>query len=211
MHSYDDERNKYHKLSEHLQRSGRLDWARNVTQMRFIGAPFLALFLIFTYKTVFPPTIINVNVQAELEIKEVSKPSSTPNMSIAYLGLFKKFPHYIGLIILFGIFKKLITSLLDAYSINLMEPFYIQNFLLFSIIVLFSFTIYNLFKYLTHFYFYKNQNAIISNKLPKFLFNYLNDTKLISIAIVGLKKAFLLNFFISFFLLILYCLAYFYL
>ena len=114
-------------------------------------------------------------------------------MFIRYLSLFKKIPAFIRQFILILIPYILINYILNAYSINLLDPFYILIFCIVGLIVSFIFALDYLFKFIIYSYFKKDVDVIIPNKLPKMVYNYLNDLKILSNIDISLQKVFLLN------------------
>ena len=114
-------------------------------------------------------------------------------MFIRYLSLFKKIPAFIRQFILILIPYMFINYILNAYSINLLDPFYILIFCIVGLIVSFIFALDYLFKFIIYSYFKKDVDVIIPNKLPKMVYNYLNDLKILSNIDISLQKVFLLN------------------
>ena len=114
-------------------------------------------------------------------------------MFIRYLSLFKKIPAFIRQFILILIPYMFINYVLKAYSINLLDPFYILIFCIVGLIVSFIFALDYLFKFIIYSYFKKDVDVIIPNKLPKMVYNYLNDLKILSNIDISLQKVFLLN------------------
>ena len=64
-----------------------------------------------------------------------------------YLFFLKKLPDHIGKIILTILSIALVKYLLESYSINLMDPFYIKIFCILGIMVISIFTLDYLLKY----------------------------------------------------------------
>ena len=101
-------------------------------------------------------------------------------MFIRYLSLFKKIPAFIRQFILILIPYMFINYVLKAYSINLLDPFYILIFCIVGLIISFIFGLDYLLKYIIYSYFKKDADVIIPTKLPKIVYNYLNDLKFLS-------------------------------
>ena len=101
-------------------------------------------------------------------------------MFIRYLSLFKKIPAFIRQFILILIPYMFINYILKAYSINLLDPFYIKIFCIVGLIISFIVGLDYLFKYIIYSYFKKDVDVIIPTKLPKIVYNYLNDLKFLS-------------------------------
>ena len=74
----------------------------------------------------------------------------------------------------------LIKNFLSVYSIQLMDPFYIKIFCVFGIIVSFILALDYLVQLILYSYFKKDVDVIIPTKLPKIVYNYLNDLKFLS-------------------------------
>ena len=152
------------------------------------------------------PTIIKVEVDSNSSLgSDLNK--GIRRRGIVFLDFFKKLPNIIGNIIISFIILNLIKYLLDVYSINIMDPFYIKIFSIFGIIVLSIFSLNYLFKYLICLYFIKNKDLSISDKLPKLIYNYLVEIKLISE--VNAPRFYLTYFIIYFSINILYIVLYF--
>ena len=115
-------------------------------------------------------------------------------MFIRYLSLFKKIPAFIRQFILILIPYMFINYILKAYSINLLDPFYILIFCIVGLIVCFIVALDYLLKYIIYSYFKKDVDVIIPTKLPKLVYNYLNHLKILSYSEVSFQKVFLLNF-----------------
>ena len=124
-------------------------------------------------------------------------------MFIRYLSLFKKIPDFIRQFILILIPYMFINYLLNAYSINLLDPFYIKIFCVIALIVCFIVALDYLLKYIIYSYFKKDVDVIIPTKLPKLVYNYLEHLKILSNIDAPLHKVFLWNFAIYVFLIFL--------
>ena len=190
-------------------------WIKSHKHFTYIAAPLLVGILYTIKQLAFGPTITfkvestpsvsdpfgrgNVQVQGDL---------NKGNMSMGFLGFFNKLPNIIGKIVIGLTIISLIKHLLNIYSINILDPFYIMIFNIVGIIIISILGINYLLKYLLYLYFNKNKNLRISNKLPKLLYDYIYEIKIISD--IGSKNGinyarfFLLNFFIYLFILILF-------
>ena len=124
-------------------------------------------------------------------------------MFIRYLSLFKKIPAFIRQFILILIPYMFINYILNAYSINLLDPFYILIFCIVGLIISFIFGLDYLLKYIIYSYFKKDADVIIPTKLPKLVYNYLEHLKILSNIDAPLHKVFLWNFAIYVFLIFL--------
>ena len=116
--------------------------------------------------------------------------------------IFNKLVYYVGLFVISIIVISLSQFILENYSINLLQPFYIKLFCFFSIIIISIFILDYLLKYFASIYFIKNKNTEISNKLPKLIYNYFNNIKIIIEINASYKNLFLYSFIIYLFILI---------
>ena len=114
-------------------------------------------------------------------------------MFIRYLSLFKKIPAFIRQFILILIPYMFINYILNAYSINLLDPFYIKIISIFGIIVGFILALDNFVQLIIYSYFKKDADAIISTKLPKIIYNYLNDLKILTKLDISYNRFFLMH------------------
>ena len=119
--------------------------------------------------------------------------NSYKNKSITFLALFKKLRRLIGKFVIYLILYIFIKYILNAYSINLLDPFYILIFCIVGLIISFIFALDYLFKYIIYSYFKKDVNVTIPTKLPKLVYNYLNHLKILSNIDISLQKLFLLD------------------
>ena len=125
-------------------------------------------------------------------------------MFIRYLSLFKKIPAFIRQFILILIPYMFINYILNAYSINLLDPFYILIFCIVGLIISFIFALDYLFKYIIYSYFKKDADAIISTKLPKIIYNYLNDLKILTKLDISYNRFFLMHLGLYIFIIVIF-------
>lgn len=109
------------------------------------------------------------------------------------MTVYKKLSHFIGNIVILSFIMKLIDYLLKSYNINLMDPFYIKILCIISIFVSFLFCLDCLLEFLMYIYFKNNKNLNISDKLPKIVYNYINNIKVISEIEGNFNRFFLIN------------------
>ena len=105
--------------------------------------------------------------------------------------IFNKLVYYVGLFVISIIVISLSQFILENYSINLLQPFYIKTFCIFCITILSIISLDYLLKYCLYIYFNKNKNNKINNKLPKFIYSYLYNIKSISKIDISLKNYYL--------------------
>lgn len=192
-------------------------WIKSHKHFTYIAAPLLVGILYTIKQLAFGPTItfkvestpspsvsdpfVRGNVQGDL-----NKGNASPSMGL--LGFFNKLPNIIGKIVIGLTIISLIKHLLNIYSINILDPFYIMIFNIVGIIIISILGINYLLKYLLYLYFNKNKNLRISNKLPKLLYDYIYEIKIIrdigSKNGINYARFFLLNFFYYLFILILF-------
>ena len=122
--------------------------------------------------------------------------------------IFNKLVYYVGLFVISIIVISLSQFILENYSINLLQPFYIKTFCIFCITILSIISLDYLLKYCLYIYFNKNKHTKINNKLPKFIYSYLYNIKSISKIEISLKNYYLYYFLIYFIILLLYIFIY---
>ena len=83
--------------------------------------------------------------------------------------------------------------MLNAYSIQLLDPYYIKIFSVISLIVCFIVALDYLLKFIIITYFKKDVDVNIPTKLPKRVYNYLNHLKNLSKIGISFQKVFLVN------------------
>ena len=123
--------------------------------------------------------------------------------------IFNKLVYYVGLFVISIIIISLSLFILESYSINLLQPFYIKTFCIFCITILSILNLDYLLKYCLYIYFNNNKQTIINNKLPKLIYNYLYNIKSISKIEISLKNYYLYYFLIYFIILLIYIFIYF--
>ena len=111
--------------------------------------------------------------------------------------IFNKLVYYVGLFVISIIIISLSLFILESYSINLLQPFYIKTFCIFCITILSILNLDYLLKYCLYIYFNNNKQTIINNKLPKLIYNYLYNIKSISKIEISLKNYYLYYFLIN--------------
>ena len=218
MKKYNPSQASYKNMSSIEKMNLEKIWLEHHRHFTKIAAPILVATLYIIKQVVFSPTVV-------VKVESPSPPDGSPflpslaereaggdlnktnvNMNMGIFGFFKKLPNFIGKIVISLIIISLIKHLLNIYSINIMDPFYIKIFSIFGIIIISIISLDYLFKYLLYVYFSINNNLSISNKYPKILFDYLNQIKLVNDT--GSKNGinygsfFLLNLFIYLFILI---------
>ena len=104
-----------------------------------------------------------------------------------------KLPDFIGKFVILILITSLIKYLLNVYSIQLIDSYYIKIICVIGIIVGFILALDNFVQLIIYSYFKKDVDVIIPNKLPKMVYNYLNDLKILSNIDISLQKVFLLN------------------
>lgn len=102
--------------------------------------------------------------------------NNSANKIIPFVAFFKKLPIFIGRIVILIFITSLIKYLFQIYSINIMDSYYIKIFCILGIIIISILALDYLLKFFIFCYLKKNQNLIISNKLPKLIFKYLTTT-----------------------------------
>ena len=122
--------------------------------------------------------------------------------------IFNKLVYYVSLFVISIIIISLSLFILESYSINLLQPFYIKTFCIFCITILSIISLDYLLKYCLYIYFNKNKHTKINNKLPKFIYSYLYNIKSISKIEISLKNYYLYYFLIYFIILLLYIFIY---
>ena len=125
-------------------------------------------------------------------------------MFIRYLSLFKKIPAFIRQFILILIPYMFINYILNAYSINLLDPFYIKIISIFGIIVGFILALDYLIQLIIYSYLKKDADVIIPTKLPKIVYNYLEELKILSKLDISYNKFFLMNLGLYIFIIIIF-------
>ena len=91
-----------------------------------------------------------------------------------------KLPDFIGKFVILILITSLIKYLLNVYSIQLIDSYYIKIICVIGIIVGFILALDNFVQLIIYSYFKKDADAIISTKLPKIIYNYLNDLKILT-------------------------------
>ena len=107
------------------------------------------------------------------------------NIFQKFLGFLKKLPNFIGKIVIVYFIVNLL-DLLDSYYIKICTIFLLIGAIIISLDYL--------LKYLITLYFIKDKEVIIPTKLPKIIYDYLNDLKIISKINESIYKFFLINF-----------------
>ena len=79
-----------------------------------------------------------------------------------------------------------------------MDFYYIKIFCILGIIVCSILSLDYLLKFIIYSYFKKDVDVIIPNKLPKMVYNYLNDLKILSKLEESSHRFFLMNFILYF-------------
>lgn len=200
-------------------------WQTQSKRFRYIAAPLLAITLYTNKQVAFSAsTPIKINIPNDFfNPKDQPQPHHLTdiwancvgekgeggiNKSLLFLGFFKKLPDFIGKIVIFLILCIFIKFILNAYSIQLLDPYYIKIYCVLGSIVCFIIALDYLVKLIIYSYFKKDVDVIIPNKLPKKVYDYFNHLKILSkIEEVSLEKIFFLNFVLYFVLvLILICL-----
>lgn len=172
------------------------EWLLQSRRFRFIAAPIL-VFVLYGFKQITSPIKVNISVIQNTDIETgITK-------SILFVGLIKKLPGLIGKFLLIIILFGLINYLFNAYSIQLLDPFYIKIFCVIGLIVCFIVALDYFVKFIIITYFKKDVDVIIPNKLPKMVYNYLNHLKILSKIEISFQKVFLVNLFIYVFIIFL--------
>ena len=114
-------------------------------------------------------------------------------MFIRHLALLKKLPGLIGKFVILILITASIKYLLNVYSIQLMDPYYIKIICVFGIIVGFILALDYLVQLLFYSYFKKDVNVIIPTKLPKIVYSYLKELQLLTKLDISYSKFFLYN------------------
>ena len=117
---------------------------------------------------------------------------------IQKLSFFKKFTFL----------YKIIKYILKFYSINLMDPFYMNKFYLFGMLITSILTLDSLLDFILYYYFKKNKDIVISNKLPKIIYDYLYKFKIICEIDGFSPRYFIVNSLMYFMLLLLLIIMY---
>ena len=104
-----------------------------------------------------------------------------------------KLPDFIGKFVILILITSLIKYLLNVYSIQLIDSYYIKIICVIGIIVGFILALDNFVQLIIYSYFKKDADAIISTKLPKIIYNYLNDLKILTKLDISYSKFFLYN------------------
>ena len=102
------------------------------------------------------------------------------NKNKNFLAFLNKVPGFIGKFVILILITSLIKYLLNVYSIQLMDPYYIKIFCVLCIIVGFILALNYLVQLILYSYFKKDVDVIIPTKLPKIVYNYLNELKLLT-------------------------------
>ena len=114
-------------------------------------------------------------------------------MFIRHLALLKKLPGLIGKFVILILITASIKYLLNVYSIQLMDPYYIKIICVFGIIVGFILALDYLVQLILYSYFKKDVDVIIPTKLPKIVYNYLYDLKILSKLDISYNKFYLMH------------------
>jgi hypothetical protein len=167
-------------------------------------APVVAIAGLYARKN-FP---MSFNVSLPKENTDIKNTKNMFGFSFLVLlkklpGVFKKVSYYIGLLVLLNIVYKVIKYILDKHSISLFEPFYVKLFSIFGIILMSTYILDYLLRTILIIYYKKNNSVVISNNLPKFLYSYLNELKILSDCDLNITRFYLINLIICIFVLLL--------
>ena len=135
---------------------------------------------------------IKLSVESKVEILD----NNSKQNYIGFLLFLKRLPNYIGKIVLIILSIALFKYLLQIYSIDLNNVYYIKILCIFSIIIISIFTLDYLLKYFLSIFFKKNKNLNISDEFPKLVYDYLNDIKILAELDESNNRFYLINFFI---------------
>ena len=125
-------------------------------------------------------------------------------MFIRHLSLLKKIPGLIGQFVILILITASIKYLLKVNSIELMDPFYIKIISIFGIIVGFILGLDYLIQLIIYSYLKKDADVIIPTKLPKIVYNYLEELKILSKLDISYNKFFLMNLGLYIFIIIIF-------
>ena len=191
MKNYSPSKEAYIELSKAQQLDLNRIWVKGHRRFTLLAAPILVAVL-YTIKQVTMSPQIKINVDSN------SDNFTTNNMAIGFLGFFQKLPYIIGNFVIAFCILSLIKSLtgIGIYSINTLDPIYIQIFNILAIIVLSIFCLDYLLKYLIFIFFNKYNNFSISKKLPQIVYDYLDTIQRISRIDPKYSGYFLINVFI---------------
>lgn len=163
-------------------------WLARLNRFRFIAAPLLVLSL-YTIKQ----TALGLSPSIKINMDVLDTEKLEVNKSIAFLAFFKKLPDFIGKFVILILITSLIKYLLNVYSIQLIDPYYIKIICVIGILVGFILALNNLVQLIIYSYFKKDRDVIIPTKLPKIVYNYLNDLKILTKLDISYNRFFLMH------------------
>ena len=115
-----------------------------------------------------------------------------------------KLPDFIGKFVILILITSLIKYLLNVYSIQLIDSYYIKIICVIGIIVGFILALDNFVQLIIYSYFKKDADAIISTKLPKIIYNYLNDLKILTKLDISYNRFFLMHLGLYIFIIVIF-------
>ena len=115
-----------------------------------------------------------------------------------------KIPDFIGKFVILILITSLIKYLLNVYSIQLIDSYYIKIICVIGIIVGFILALDNFVQLIIYSYFKKDADAIISTKLPKIIYNYLNDLKILTKLDISYNRFFLMHLGLYIFIIVIF-------
>ena len=190
LKKYDPYKDNYNKLSPRLQLKLQDRWIKSNNRFSLIAAPLLVTSLYVIKNAIYKD--IKLSVESKVEILD----NNSKQNYIGFLLFLKRLPNYIGKIVLIILSIALFKYLLQIYSIDLNNVYYIKILCIFSIIIISIFTLDYLLKYFLSIFFKKNKNLNISDEFPKLVYDYLNDIKILAELDESNNRFYLINFFI---------------